>query len=154
MNRRLSNAPPDRDRRLTLYMDGSSLPERSGAGVVVMDRHGRVWQVANRVLPVMTNNEAEYMALLLAFEVAVGAQAVDLDIRADSEIVVGQMIGQFSVNSARLKALHQQACAWAMRFQRVTYTHIPREENAVADALAAEASAGRRWCTFPQYWQR
>lgn len=139
---------------LTLYIDGSSLPERSGAGVVVMDKNGRVWQVANRVLPVMTNNEAEYMALLLAFEVALGAQAVDLDIRADSEIVVGQMIGQFSVNSARLKALHQQACAWSTRFQRVTYTHLPREENAVADALASEASAGRRWCTFPQYWQR
>lgn len=153
MSRRLSNAPL-RDRRLTLYVDGAINPERSGVGVVVIDRHQRVWQVANRALPLMTNNEAEYMALLLAFEVAAGASAVDLDIRADSEIVVGQMIGRFAVNSPRLKALHQQACAWAMRFQRVTYTHIPRQENALADALAGEAAEGRRWCTFPQYWQR
>ncbi len=154
MKKRLSNAPADRDRRLMLYIDGSIQPERSGAGVVAIDRHNRVWQVANRALPVMTNNEAEYMALLLAFEVAVGAKAIDLDIRSDSEIVVGQMIGQFAVNSPRLKALHQQACGWAMRFERVTYTHVPREENALADALAGEASAGRRWCTFPQYWRR
>jgi ribonuclease HI len=153
MSRRLSNAP-DRDRRLILYIDGSINPARSGAGVVALDRHNRVWQVANRALPVMTNNEAEYMALLLAFEVALGARAVDLDVRSDSEIVVGQMIGNFAVNSPRLKALHQQACGWATRFQRVTYTHIPREENSLADALAGEASSGRRWCTFPQYWER
>jgi len=153
MSRRLSNAP-DRDRRLTLYIDGSVQPDQSGAGVVALDRHNRVWQVANRALPVMTNNEAEYMALLLAFEVALGAKAVDLDIRSDSEIVVGQMIGRFAVNSPRLRALHQQAGAWATRFQRVTYSHIPRDENSLADALAGEASAGRCWCTFPQYWRR
>lgn len=154
MSKRLSNSPADRDRRLTLYIDGAINIQGGGAGVVAVDRHDRVWQVANRSLPLMTNNEAEYMALLLAFELAAGARAVDLDIRADSEVVVGQMIGQFAVNSPRLKALHQQACGWALRFQRVTYTHIPREENSVADALAAEATAGRRWCTFPQYWER
>lgn len=154
MSKQLSNAPPNRDRRLKLFVDGSINPEGSGAGVVAVDRYGRVWQVANRALPSMTNNEAEYMALLLAFEVAAGANAVDLDIYADSEIMVGQMIGRFAVNSPRLKALHQQACAWALRFQQVTYTHIPREQNSLADALAAEASAGRRWCTFPQYWRR
>lgn len=150
----LSNASRDRDRRIAVFTDGSITTNASGAGVVVLDRHGRVWQVANRRLPVMTSTEAEYMALLLAFEVAAGARAIELDIHADSEILIGQMIGRFAVNSPRLKMLHQQACACALRFTRVSYTHIPREENALADALATQASAGRRWCTFPQYWQK
>jgi len=67
------------------------------------------------------------------------------EIRLDSEVVVSQMIGRFSVNSATLKQWHQQACLLARSLTRVRYVHIPRELNGIADALAVEASAGRQW---------
>ena len=65
--------------------------------------------------------------------------------RLDSEVVVGQMTGRFAVNSPLLKPVHWAACELARNFPRVRYTHIPRGQNVLADALATEASAGRHW---------
>jgi ribonuclease HI len=72
-------------------------------------------------------------------------RARQIEIRLDSEVVVYQMIGKFAVRSAALKPLHRQACALARHFSHVSYVHIPRDQNLIADALAGEAVAGRRW---------
>ncbi len=91
----------------------------------------------------MNNNEAEYAALVLALETAAHLDVTRLEVLMDSEVVVNQMVGRFAVNSPRLKPWHQQACALALRFGLVRYTHIPRERNQLADALANEAAYGR-----------
>lgn len=130
---------------LILYADGSIQPERAGAGIVVLDKWGGVVCVANRFLPPMTNNEAEYAGLVLALEVAIALGGQYVEVRLDSEVVVYQMMGRFAVNSPALKNWHQQACVLARLMPKVRYTHIPREHNAIADALATEASAGRKW---------
>lgn len=49
------------------------------------------------------------------------------------------MLGRFAVNSPALKRLHQRATSVASALTRVTFTHIPRELNELADALASEA---------------
>lgn len=132
---------------LTLYADGASLPRRAGAGVVVLDRRGYIARIVNRPLPPMTNNEAEYAGLLLSLEIAEALGAQFVDVRLDSEVVVFQMIGKAAVNSPALKTWHSQACLKVLRFQKVRFSHIPRELNALADALAGEAAAGRTWQT-------
>lgn len=131
--------------RLILYTDGSINPERSGAGVIACNTRGEILEIANKTLPMMTNNEAEYEGLLLAFHIAARRQATEIEIRMDSEIIVGQMSGRFAVNSPRLKPLHSRACELARQFQWVQYVHVLRHLNALADALASEASDGRRW---------
>lgn len=135
------------DRHFVVYADGSINPERAGAGVVVTDGRGCIVVAANRKLPLMTNNEAEYAGLMMALELAAQLNARSIEIKLDSEVVINQMAGHFSVNSPKLKVMHQQACVLARVFARVIYTHIPRERNALADALAGEASAGRSWTT-------
>lgn len=130
---------------LLLYADGSIQPERAGAGVVAVDQWGSVVYIGNRPLPPMTNNEAEYAGLTLALEAAIALGGQFIEVRLDSEVVVYQMIGRFAVNSAALKRCHQQACVLARSLAKVRYTHIPREYNGIADALATEASAGRKW---------
>jgi ribonuclease HI len=130
---------------LFVYADGAIQPERSGAGIVAVNRWDRIVVVANRVLPPMTNNEAEYAGLVLALETAATLGGRFVEIRLDSEVVVYQMMGRFSVNSPALKRWHQQACVLARELPAVRYVHIPRERNAVADALATEAAAGRTW---------
>ena len=80
-----------------------------------------------------------YAALVLALQSVQRYRPQTLQIYMDSEIVVGQMTGRFSVNSAALKQWHTQACRLARRFREVTFTHIPREANRLADALANEA---------------
>lgn len=132
---------------VVIYADGSSVPGvGSGAGIIVLDAAGRLIHLENQPLPAMTNNEAEYAGLALALKTAERLGADVVEVRLDSEIVVGQMIGEFAVNSPSLKQGHWLACGLARRFPRVRYKRIPRTQNVLADALAAEASTGRRWC--------
>lgn len=133
--------------QLVIYADGGISPERAGAGVVVQDARGDVILVANRVLQRMTNNEAEYHGLLMALEAALRHPNHAIEIRLDSEVVVYQMLGKFAVRSPALKPLHRRACSLARKVPSITYTHIPREQNLIANALAGEAVAGRRWCS-------
>jgi ribonuclease HI len=138
---------PIKNGSFVIYADGAISPERSGAGIVMRDEKGHVVLLANRVLPRLTNNEAEYAALIMALEVAVQQNAQAVEVRLDSEVVVNQMTGRFAVNSATLKPWHMQACERARHVPHLTYSHIPRTQNGIAHALAAEAVAGRRWCT-------
>lgn len=130
---------------LIIYTDGSLTPAGTGAGVAILDSAGRLVHVENQILKPMTNNEAEYAALALGLQIAIQLKAELVEIRADSEVMVNQMRGDFAVKSRTLKQIHWQVCQLTRHFLRVRYTHIPRDDNALADALAAEASAGRRW---------
>lgn len=130
---------------LVIYTDGSLTPDGAGAGVVIMDATGKLLHLQNQRLNIITNNEAEYAALALGLQIATHLKADFVEIRADSEVIVNQMLGNFAVKSHRLKQYHWQVCELARHFPRVHYTHIPREENALADTLAGEASAGRIW---------
>lgn len=132
---------------VTVYADGSITPEcgGAGAGAVVLDGAGSIVRLSSRVLTVTTSGEAEYAGLILGLELALDTGALVAEIRMDNEVVVNQMAGRFAINSPRLKSLHWEACELARRFARVVYIHVPREQNGLADALAAEASAGREW---------
>ncbi len=136
---------PRRGGDLILYADGATGRDHAGAGAIALTRRREVLALENRTLPLMTNNEAEYGGLLLALELAATLGAQSIEIRLDSEVVVGQMAGRWAVNSPKLKLPHQQACVLARGFSHITYKHIPRELNEVADALATEAAAGREW---------
>ncbi len=131
--------------KLIIFADGALTPTQSGAGIILYDDRGRILGLYNRQLPHMTCNEAEYHGLLLALEKAIEHPDLQIEIRLDSEIVVNQMNGRFAVNSAKLKPLHRQACELSRRVPHLTLTHISRELNRMADALAAEAAAGRTW---------
>jgi ribonuclease HI len=133
------------EKKVVILADGAIAPDRAGAGAIAQDAHGVLLALANRALPRMTNNEAEYAGLVIALEIAARFKALPIEIALDSEIVVYQMIGRFSVNSAALKLWHRKACALARAIPQLTYHHIPREQNRMADALAADAIAGRLW---------
>lgn len=130
---------------VTVYSDGSSLPEYSGAAAVVLDPTGAIIRMVNRVLPWQTSGEAEYAGLILALETARDAGAAVVEVRMDSEVTVHQMTGHYAVNSPRLRKLHWEACELARSFAHVSYHYVPREQNALADVLAAEAAEGREW---------
>jgi ribonuclease HI len=142
---RVKDASPPTERKVVILADGGIAPDRAGAGAIAQDTQGVLLALANRALPRMTNNEAEYAGLVIALEIASRFRALPVEIYMDSEIVVYQMIGRFSVNSAALKIWHHKACALARAVPRLTYHHIPREQNRMADALAADAIAGRLW---------
>lgn len=130
-------------RRLLLYVDGAIRPNATGLGVVVRDRTGQVLTWRSKRLPrAMTCNQAEYEALILGLEVARRMGLNHVEVRSDSQIVINQMLGRFSVRKRALRRLHARASAAATALDRLELVHVPRERNRLADALANEAADG------------
>lgn len=130
--------------RLLVHVDGAIAGNRhTGIAAVARDDKGYYLGWISRQLPRMTNNEAEYQAAMLGLELARELRAGRVDILTDSEVVARQMSGTSRVNSPRLKLLHRQACQVVADFDEARFVFIGREENKLADALAAEALGGR-----------
>ncbi len=132
--------PPSggRPRRVTVYSDGAARgnPGPAGAGVRIEDARGRRVSEAARYLGEATNNVAEYRALILGLELARELGASEVELRADSELIIRQMTGEYRVRNVRLQELHRQAQALEQAFHSVGYVHIRREHNRAADRLA------------------
>ena len=86
-----------------------------------------------------TNNIAEYRAFLRGLEEAEALGARTVGVRSDSELLVKQLRGDYKVRNPALAALYREARARMRRFDEVEITHVPREDNAAADALANRA---------------
>ena len=127
--------------KLILQSDGASRgnPGPSGAGAVLRDPNGAIVREISQYLGLATNNQAEYLALILALEAAIGVGATHLDLRLDSELLVKQLRGEYRVRSPQLQPLFEQAQRLLRRIGSVSIRHVPREQNAAADRLANQA---------------
>jgi ribonuclease HI len=90
-----------------------------------------------------TNNVAEYTAAIKALEYleSVGFRG-SVEVMGDSQLVIRQFTGEYSVKSAHLKALHERLKSLAKNFERVSFEWVPRELNSRADYLSKEALHG------------
>lgn len=134
------------------YCDASIDPlgRCSGVAVVVRNAAGQILDAASCCLEGMTNNEAEYEALILGLELALARRERHATFLTDSQVVVGQMAGRFAVRDAKLAPRHERAWRLLAHLPQATVAFIPRERNGVADALAGEAmEAGRAARAMP-----
>lgn len=131
---------------LTIYTDGASRGNPGAAAfayVISRDSQPPIEQAG--CLGQMTNNQAEYTALVRALERALelGPQHRVL-IHSDSELMVKQMNGEYRVKNEDLRSLYEQACSLRRRFEGpVTIRHVRREQNKRADQLCNEALDGK-----------
>jgi ribonuclease HI len=130
--------PGDTQEELILFVDAAVQPGRTGLGMVLRARDGQVIGWAASTARGMTNNEAEYAALIHGLEHAEHMGRARLAVFSDSRVVVEQMRGVIGVHNAGLKRWHALATKRARVFTAITYTHVPRELNALADAIAAD----------------
>lgn len=135
--------PPPAGATLIVYSDGASRgnPGPSASGWVVLDAQGRLVREGGNALGVCTNNQAEYKALGEVAQLIGENLGFDfvLDLRLDSELVVKQLTGEYKVKDAELRQLVLLTMNQLMRFTSFTVRHVPRAENARADALANKA---------------
>ena len=125
-----------------LYCDGAARGNPGPAAVgAVLFAPGKVEPVAavSERIGEATNNFAEYRALIAGLEQALEAGVSRLVVRLDSELLVRQVTGRYRVKAPGLKPLHQQVAALVDRFAVVTFEHVPRERNTIADELANAA---------------
>lgn len=121
-----------------VHIDGGSRgnPGPAGVGVVITRPDGQVMERIHRYIGEATNNIAEYHALLLALERAGSLGCTDLEVYSDSELLVRQIQGRYQVKNAGLRPLFTKAQERIAGFRRFRIQHVPREQNAEADALA------------------
>jgi ribonuclease HI len=127
--------------KLTAYVDGASRgnPGPASVGVVIQSADGEAVKTLSKTIGVTTNNVAEYTALLLALQEAVMLGAKELQIFTDSELVAKQWSGDYKIKDATLKVLFLLASHLKPAFKKLAVTHVPREQNKLADAEANRA---------------
>ena len=127
--------------RTRLFTDGAARgnPGPAGAGAVIISPDGHIVAKVGKFLGEETNNVAEYQGLLIGLKRAKAMGIKELDVLSDSELLVKQLNGEYSVKADHLVPLHAEARALLTAFDAVEIRHIPREENAQADAMSNRA---------------
>lgn len=125
----------------TLEFDGSSKgnPGRGGYGFLLKSGDREITD-SGFIGDDITNNQAEYTALLQGLKKADDEGVSRVRVRGDSELIVKQMTGEYSVNSDNIADLHEKVCEVADQFENVEFEHIERGSNSSADELAQEAA--------------
>lgn len=121
---------------LHTFSDGGARgnPGPAGIGVVICDPAGTVIREDAECIGEMTNNRAEYRAMLKALEMAKSLHATELLCHADSELVVFQLQGVYRIKDAGLKALAEKVKSAARAFGSVRWKQVPREHPMIARA--------------------
>lgn len=151
---------------LNVFTDGASRknPGHSGAGIYIEDEDGNKISELSRYLGIKTNNEAEYMALIIALRFItdnIKGSTLLLDsvifytpidfknienvvVNCDSQLLVMQMNGKYKVKSSNIIPLYNEAKGILKNFKNPSFSfnYIPREYNRDADRLANLAIDG------------
>lgn len=123
-----------------LFTDGASRknPGPAGAGIFIL-KDSVVHTAQGFFLGTKTNNQAEYLALILGLLLLKKHASPEdkIHIIADSELLVKQLNGMYRVKHPELKPLH--TCALSLITQlKGTVCHVLRHENTHADEMANE----------------
>lgn len=123
---------------IVAYIDGGARgnPGPAGYGVQIQHPDGTVVAELHAPVGIATNNVAEYNGLLAALQWAVDHGEERVLIRADSELLVKQMRGEYRIKHPGLQPLATRARLLMMQLGDVTFEHVRREQNKEADRLS------------------
>jgi len=124
-----------------LFADGGSRgnPGPSALGYAILSMDDQIVVKKGQYLGITTNNQAEYQALKSGLEEAARMRVEIVHVYMDSLLVINQMLGVFKLKIRDLWPIHAAVKDIAAGFKRVTYTHVPRNMNKIADAAVNEA---------------
>ena len=123
--------------KLTIYTDGGARgnPGPAGIAYVIYDENNKLIAKNSKLIGTATNNQAEYKALIFGLEGAEKIKGKKINCLLDSELVVKQLTGLYKVKDRDLKPLFAKILILTNKFNLVTFKHIPREKNKLADKL-------------------
>lgn len=133
-------------KKLVVYTDGGARgnPGPAAIGVVVGGKH------YDEYCGVKTNNQAEYLAVIFALKKVrqlggrKNTKQTEVEVRMDSELVARQLSGKYKILEPDLQLLFVEVWNLKFDFKKITFKHIPREENRTADMLANRALDERK----------
>jgi len=126
---------------VTVHIDGacSGNPGRVGIGYVI-EKDKTLIKEESLYLGVQTNNFAEYMALIFSLVDVLAIDDADCHVYSDSQLLCEQITGNYRVKNNNIIPLYALAKRLIARFDKFTITHIDRELNGQADALAKKGT--------------
>jgi ribonuclease HI len=126
-----------------LFFDGSSCGKGGGVGILLISPKGEMFEFAIPIQPTVTNNQAEYEALLRGLQYLREAKAIAVEIFGDSELVTKQLNGQYECRNDIMRNYYEECKEILKSFQFEILQHIPRENNGEANRPAQSASGYR-----------
>jgi ribonuclease HI len=127
--------------RAKVYSDGASRgnPGPAGAGAAILDEQGQVVELLKRYLGRQTNNVAEYQAAILGLTRARELGVREVELVADSQLLIRQLGGQYQVKHPGIRPLYEECVRLLKAFEKVRLVHVPREQNTLADEMSNRA---------------
>ncbi|XP_070054884.1 uncharacterized protein [Nicotiana tomentosiformis] len=119
----------------TLFTDGVLNVKGFGIRIVLITPSGETLRQTIRTI-LLTNSEVEYEALIARLKLARGLDSEVIEIKCASQLVVNQVYGIFDTKEERMQQYVIKVQALLARLREWSVTHIPREDNAEANALA------------------
>ncbi|XP_050916332.1 uncharacterized protein LOC127131455 [Lathyrus oleraceus] len=131
---------PEPESRWAVVFDGASNAQGNGIGAIITSPTGFHLPFTTRLCFDFTNNMAEYEAYIFGLEAAINLKIKILEVYGDSTLVISQIRGDWEVRDPKLIPYREHVLKLISYFDEVTFHHIPRAENQLADALATLAS--------------
>ena len=122
---------------IKLFVDGAAdlHSKTAGIGGVIYSNDKELSNFSEPLFD-KTNNEAEYLSLIKGIEQLIDLKVTSVDIFADSELVVKQVLGTYKVKNERMKILHNLVLEKLQLIDQWNLVHIRREKNIRADELS------------------
>ncbi len=131
--------------KLIIYTDGGARgnPGPAAFGFVIYHGHEKVKEY-KKCIGIGTNNQAEYMAVISALEIAKDIGGSDLVIFSDSQLMIRQITGQYKVRNKELLMMWKKVKALEKNYSLIRFQHVKRENPGIAraDRLVNEALDG------------
>ena len=135
----------DNTNSVKVFVDGAADLHTKTAGIGgVFYRNGDELYSFSEFIGSATNNEAEYKALIKGLEESVKLNISNIEIFADSELVVKQVNGDYKVKNERMQKLYKMVYKLLDSIESWSINHIPREKNSVADKLSKDGMRNKK----------
>lgn len=121
-----------------LHFDGASKgnPGPAGAGAILRNVDGSLICRVREGLGTVTNNVAEYRAIILGMKCALEKGCTNIKVLGDSKLVCMQMEQRWKVRHKNLTILYSEAKKLKDEFTSFEISHVLRSNNGDADAEA------------------
>ena len=125
----------------TMYIDCSTASGIGGVSVILFSPEKDILMYGVKLQLPVTNNEAEYEAVLTGLRVAKALGVRNLKLNSDSKLVTEQMNSEYEAKEDRMKRYLALTSQLISNFDDVKITQVPQEENSEADEVARLASS-------------
>jgi ribonuclease HI len=130
------STPTERLEHWVMYFDGSLKLEGAGAGVLLISPTGEQLKYVLQIFWKVSNNEAEYEALLHGLRLAVSLGIQRLLVYGDSAVVINQFNKSWDCNKENMDAYCVEVRKLENKFYGLEFHHIVRDNNIAADVLS------------------